>query len=163
MQLIAATKSDNDYDSLFLVKEGHGMEPCITGLPLKCDSIIRLEHINTGKNLHSHNFKSFITDAQEVCGFGQNGQGDLNDNWQIQCYNYKEENIKGITQFFLYHVGTKKYLSVNIKKSLYNDNNCRGCQIRGHREVSSVGLKDKQALWKVQGGVIYNTEEDSKN
>jgi len=163
MQIIASTKKDDDYDSLFIIKEGHGIESCSTGTPIKCGSIIRLEHVNTGKNLHSHEYPSFVTESQEVCGFGENGYGDPNDNWEIQCYNSKEPNLKGETQFFLLHVPTRKYLYVNIRKSLYNDNNCRGCPIRGHREVSCTGSKDKQALWKVKGGIIFNNNEGETN
>jgi hypothetical protein len=81
---------------------------------------------------------------------------DENDNWEIQCYNSKEEKLMGNTQFFLYHVGTKQYLYVNIRKSLYNDSNCRGCPIRGYREASCTTNKDKQSLWKVKGGIIFN-------
>ncbi len=163
MQMIAATKKDDDYDALFIIKEGHGLEACPTGTPIKCGSIVRLEHVNTGKNLHSHNYPSFTTESQECCGFGENGFGDLNDNWELQCYNSKESVLKGETQFFLQHVATRKYLYVNIRKSLYNDNNCRGCPIRGHREVSCTDSKDKQALWKVKGGIIFNElEEENK-
>lgn len=163
MQMMASTKSNDDYDSLFIMKEGHGLEPCLTGMKIKCGSIIRLEHVNTGKNVHTHDFKSFITESQEACGFGENGYGDINDNWEIQCYNSKEEYLKGETQFFLFHVGTKKYLYINIRKSLYNDSNCRGCPIRGLREVSATATKDKQALWKVKGGIIFNAIEEEEN
>ena len=67
----------------------------------------------------------------------------------------------GSTQFFLLHVATKQYLYVNIRKSLYNDSNCRGCPIRGYREASCTTAKDKQSLWRVRGGVIFN-EVDEK-
>ncbi len=163
MQIITSTKNDDDYDNLFIIKEGHGFEPCTTGTPIKCGSTIRLEHVNTGKNIHSHEVKSFVTESQEVCGFGENGNGDLNDNWEVQCYNSKESIVKGDTQFFLLHVPTKKYLYVNIRKSLYNDDNCRNCPIRGQREVSCTSNKDKQSLWKVKGGIIFNSNDSQDN
>lgn len=165
MQIITSVKDTDINDSLFLIKEGHEEKPCETGAPITCNSIIRLEHANTGKNIHSHNFPSFITDSQEVCAFGENGQGDANDNFKIICYNNKKEDnfVTGHTNFFLQHVATKQYLYINIKKSLFNEYNCRGCPILNHREVSCTATKDKQSLWKVIGGIIYNNnnvEED---
>lgn len=44
--------------------------------PVKCNDIIRLEHFQTKKNLHSHNFASPISKQQEVCAFGTDGVGD---------------------------------------------------------------------------------------
>jgi hypothetical protein len=91
-----------------------------------------------------------------VCGFGENGNGDENDNWKVICYNNSDDTVRGNTQFFLYHLGTQRYLYVNVKKSLYNEYNCRGCPIMGQREVSGTPSKDKQALWKVSGGILYS-------
>lgn len=51
----------------YKVKEGDGALPCEVGQPMACGSTIRLEHVNTGKNLHSHSFKSPLTRGQEVC------------------------------------------------------------------------------------------------
>jgi dolichyl-phosphate-mannose--protein O-mannosyl transferase len=130
-----------------------------TGLPVKCDDVIRLEHVNTAMNLHSHNFPSFITDSQEASAFGNNGYGDNNDNWKLECYNWEKPVVYGKTQFFLKHVATEKYLYINIKKSMFNDYNCRGCPINGHREVSCTDKKDKQSLWSVQGGVLFSSTE----
>lgn len=164
MQIITAIKDTDNNDSLFLIKEAHGKEPIETGTPVKCNDVVRLEHINTAKNLHSHSFPSFITDSQEVCGFGGDGEGDVNDNWRIVCYNYQGPALKGSTSFFLYHVGTQQYLYINIKKSLFNEHNCRNCPILNHREVSCTTNKDKQSLWKVIGGILYanNNEENDK-
>jgi dolichyl-phosphate-mannose--protein O-mannosyl transferase len=130
-----------------------------TGVPVKCDDIIRLEHVDTARNLHTHNFQSWLTDSQEATAFGQNGWGDDNDNWKIECYNWNKKFMHGSTQFFLKHIPTEKYLYVNIKKSLFNEYNCRGCPIMGHREVSCTDKKDKQSLWKVSGGVLFNSIE----
>lgn len=163
LQIITAIREYDHYGSLFIIKEAHGKEPCETGTPVNCGDVIRLEHSQTGKNLHSHNFPSFITDSQEVCAFGENGTGDENDNWKIMCYNWKENVLTGKTNFFLQHVDTNQFLYIDIKKSLYNEHNCRGCPILNHREISCTSTKDKQSLWKVGGGIIYtnsNQEND---
>lgn len=36
-------------------------EPCETGKPVKCGDKIRLEHMETNKNLHSHGVRSTIS------------------------------------------------------------------------------------------------------
>lgn len=48
---------------------------------LKCGNKIRLEHMLTKKNLHSHNHRSPISNEQEVSGYGIDGFGDTADNW----------------------------------------------------------------------------------
>jgi dolichyl-phosphate-mannose--protein O-mannosyl transferase len=162
-QIMTSITSSNDYEILFQIKEGNNSTIRETGVPVKCDDIIRLEHVNTARNLHTHLFQSFLTDSQEVTAFGQQGNGDDNDNWRLECYNWSKENIRGATQFFLKHVVTEKYLYVNIKKSLFNEYNCRGCPIVGHREVSATDKKDKQSLWKVSGGVLFRSNENEDN
>ena len=74
----------------------------------------------------------------------------MNDDWEIQCHN-NEKIVQGNTKFYLFHTGTRHYLYINIRKSLFNDLNCMNCPIKGQREVSAQKLKDTQALWKVSG------------
>ena len=147
LQIVTAVQSDKDRNSLFTIKEGETYPTKINGDPVLCGEVIRLEHISTGKNLHSHDFKSFVTNSQEACAFGEDGNGDVNDNFRISCYKQNDnETITGKTEFFLQHVPTEKWLYINYKSSMYNDGNCRGCPIRGQREVSLTGKKDKQCL-----------------
>ncbi len=74
----------------------------------------------------------------------------MNDNWEVQCHN-NETFVHGNTKFYLFHLGTKNYLYINIRRSLYNDINCMNCPIRGQREVSATKQKDAQGLWKIVG------------
>ena len=46
---------------------------------------------------------------------------------------------------------------------MFNDFNCRGCPIRGQREVSLTDEKDKQCLWKVVGGIIFESDDNQRN
>jgi len=70
--------------------------------------------------------------------------------------------VKGYTKFQLYHPPTKAYLYIHIRKSLYNDSNCRGCPIIGQREVSLTKTSDMQSFWKVVGGIIYSPNIDDE-
>jgi len=161
LQIVTAVQSDKDLNSLFTIKEGDTYPVKINGDPVLCGQVIRLEHIITGKNLHSHDFKSFVTNSQEACAFGEDGNGDVNDNYRITCYKQEDNDlITGKTEFFLQHVPTEKWLYINYKTSMYNDGNCRGCPIRGQREVSLTDKKDKQCLWKVIGGIIFSSEKE---
>jgi dolichyl-phosphate-mannose--protein O-mannosyl transferase len=46
---------------------------------------VRLEHLATRQNLHSHGgFPSPVTGQQEVTCFGERGIGDGNDTWRVE-------------------------------------------------------------------------------
>ncbi|XP_047741231.1 protein O-mannosyl-transferase 2, partial [Hyalella azteca] len=52
--------------------------------------LIRLEHVPTGRNLHSHALPAPVTTRHyQVTGYGENGQGDLNDVWRVEIMNGK--------------------------------------------------------------------------
>ena len=97
LQIITAIQEDDDTNSLFLIKEGDRIFPCKNGENILCNSIIRLEHISTGKNIHSHDFpsfiiekqESFIIEKQESCSFGENCIDDDYDSFKIICYKQK--------------------------------------------------------------------------
>lgn len=44
--------------------------------PIKCGQTVRLLHLNTNRNLHSHHFQSPLSRNLEVTAFGENGEGD---------------------------------------------------------------------------------------
>lgn len=43
---------------------------------VKCGDCVRLEHMMTQKNLHTHEHRSPVTGNNEVSGYGNNGNGD---------------------------------------------------------------------------------------
>jgi dolichyl-phosphate-mannose--protein O-mannosyl transferase len=160
LQIITGIRQKDDSSAIWIIKEANNEEMKITGTPVMCGDIIRLEHSSTGKNLHSHNYRSWITDSQEACGYGDNGNGDDNDNFKLICYGTEEKKLFGKTNFFLFHIRTEKYLYINIKTSLFDERNCRNCPILNQREVSLTEAKDKQGLWKISGGLIFKEKED---
>ena len=74
--------------------------------PIKCGDIIRLEHVVTKKNLHSHLVSSPLTGKQEVSAYGDNkGEGDTGDNWMLICHTDFWERDDTI---MLKHIDTEK-------------------------------------------------------
>jgi len=49
---------------------------CLCRSPIKCGTVIRLTHLTTNRNLHSHHFQSPLSRNLEVSAFGDNGEGD---------------------------------------------------------------------------------------
>ena len=162
---------DHDYNSIWTIKEAEmpgpngedQIAPCLTGKKIKCDDIIRLEHMNTRKNLHSHSaFDSPVSGRQEVSSFGNDGDGDGGDNWVVEC---ESDDVGGYvfgkTNFYLKHRDTGLYLYTDTN-SKYTDYNCRRCPIIGQSEISCARGKTKNALWKVHSGFFFpELEEDS--
>jgi len=87
-------KEDNDYNSLWTIKNAQGTPHILPGkflFPDKliltldekvlCGNTIRLEHVLTKKNLHTHDFQSPVSGKSEVSCFGQDGNGDTGINF----------------------------------------------------------------------------------
>lgn len=150
-QVVSGIIDANDPGSLFIFKEAHNEKPCTTGKRIACGQRIRLEHVNSGKNLHSdEEFKSPFSYRQEVSLFGVGGKGDINDDWIIVCKDDSQDFLRGSTVFGLRHAETGKYLYTDNKYS-YNQENCRNCPIIGQREVSATLTQSSYCDWKVVG------------
>jgi len=124
-----------------------------TAMPIKCGEIIRLTHLETQVNLHSHEVKSPLSRQQEVSGFGQgDGNGDNGDDWKVVCstnsgYWRREAKVH------LQHVETGKYLGASSTVK-FNHQNCgHNCPILNHLESFSRASQDKYGQWFVESGV----------
>lgn len=75
---------------------------------LKNGDWIRLEHVATKRNLHSHGEKApLTTHHNQVTGYGDNGKGDANDFWRVEIVSGEGDDgrIKTVkTVFRLIHV-----------------------------------------------------------
>jgi dolichyl-phosphate-mannose--protein O-mannosyl transferase len=78
-----AGADDND---LWRIKPAHGRPTDAAPVPaLVHGEVVRLEHLATRRNLHSHaGFPSPVTKQQEVTAYGQEGTGDANDDWRLE-------------------------------------------------------------------------------
>jgi hypothetical protein len=70
--------------------------------------------------------------------------------------------LYGSTKFQIFHKPTNSYVYINIRKSLFNEYNCRGCPILGQREVSLQTTNDLQSIWKVVGGIIFTEDKNNE-
>lgn len=122
-----------------------------TAQPIKCGEIIRMTHLDTLVNLHSHEVKSPLSRQQEVSGFGEgDGNGDNGDDWKVICsttYWTRESKMH------LQHVDTGKYLGASSTVK-FNHQNCgHSCPILNHLEAFSRASLDKYGQWFVESGV----------
>ncbi|XP_046606702.1 stromal cell-derived factor 2 [Neodiprion virginianus] len=107
-QSVTATEIQEDGNSHWLVKAETGKQ-CIRGKPIKCGDIVRLEHLSTKKNLHSHHFSSPLSGNQEISAYGdEKGEGDTGDDWLVVCQSEFWERDNPI---MLKHIDTNVYLS----------------------------------------------------
>ncbi|MGY4645178.1 MIR domain-containing protein [Cellulomonas sp. URHB0016] len=82
------TFGGSDDGDLWRLTGPHGSAPDAPGgggNALTDGDVVRLRHVRTGRNLHSHaGFPSPLTGQQEVTAFGTDGVGDHNDDWRVE-------------------------------------------------------------------------------
>jgi dolichyl-phosphate-mannose--protein O-mannosyl transferase len=118
---------------------------------IRCGSIIRLTHMTSMKNLHSHGVKSPLSRQNEVSGFGAgDGKGDNGDGWKLVCdttYWKREGMMK------LIHVDSGKFLGASSTVKFTQQNCGRSCPIMNHLEASGRTETAAYAYWVVELGV----------
>jgi hypothetical protein len=85
-QQVVIARAERDSNDRWVVKGPYGTpEKYREGNSVRNGDIVRLEHENTSRNLHSHpGYPSPVTPQQEVTAY-QTGQiGDTSDNWRVQ-------------------------------------------------------------------------------
>lgn len=123
---------DND---LWIVKGPHGQpENYRAGQVVRGGDIVRLEHVPTRRNLHSHSgHPSPVTRQQEVTCFGENGLGDDNDNWRVEIEG--EDVWHGGNRLRLIHVNTNHALHSHSVRYVQQ------------QEVTGFGSRDDNDWW----------------
>lgn len=143
-QSITLKRGVDDNNGFWTVQKGIGQE-CKRGSPIKNGKIIRLQHVNTGKWLHSHReFKSPLSNNQEVSGFGGHDETNSADNWMVEIEgggNWGREK-----SFRLKHVDTGAYLYSTGKHQF-------GRPINGQREVAAKKRTDANSVWSAMEGL----------
>ncbi|KAJ4460096.1 putative stromal cell-derived factor 2 [Paratrimastix pyriformis] len=152
-QSVTCFPNSDDSNSLWTVKGAHGSQ-CKRGTPIQCDATIRLEHAGTHKNLHSHLFRSPLSQQQEVSAFGDaSASGDTGDNWKVECVNPKKGQtnwVRGQT-VRLVHADTGKLLHSHAKFRYGNP-------IPGQQEVTAFEKRNPENEWASREGVYVASE-----
>ena len=138
--------------TLWWIREGQDDYYCETARPIPCNSKLRLTHLDTMKNLHSHAMQSPLSRQQEVSAFGQgDGQGDTGDDWILECTSGTHWKRGEVVR--LKHADTEKYLGGSSSVKFTADNCGRGCPIMNHLESFARQQKDDFSAFKVEMGV----------
>ena len=98
-------EDDNDW---FILKREHAAYPK-RGVVMSGETV-RLTHKMSSKNVHSSDeFKSPTSEQQEVCCFGEKGEGNEGDNWKIISASGQKEFIPK-SEVLIFHVKGNCYL-----------------------------------------------------
>lgn len=153
-QLVTAAVSTDSHNALWQIREKDGAPACDLGKPIKCGGVIRLTHINTNNNLHTHGIKSPLSKQHEVTGFGNGqGEGDMGDDWRVMCSSGEEYWLRGEEVSFR-SSATSRYLG-SASNAKFTQQNCgRGCPILDHLEVFGRQQNDQHTKWKTDVGVF---------
>lgn len=150
-QSVTAVKNADDHNSYWQIKPKLNVVK-ERGDPIKCGEVVRLFHLSTRRNLHSHLFQSPLSNNQEVSAFGENGDGDDGDNWIVDCdeeYWQRDEPVR------LKHEATKKFLHIT--------GDAYGRPIHGQLEVSCYSHPTQLNLWRVHEGVYIKQSAPNSN
>lgn len=111
-----------DLNNLWIIKKHYtDSGPLNSSSPVEFvrhGDLVRLEHKETTRNLHSHSLEAPLTRKHyQVTGYGINGTGDTNDFWRIEVINRKFGNrIKVLrSQIRFIHMATGCVLSSSGK------------------------------------------------
>ncbi|KAI9922436.1 hypothetical protein PsorP6_000626 [Peronosclerospora sorghi] len=166
-QSVTSHRARNDVNSYWLVKEADAAPPCHVGQAIACGATIRLEHVATRRNLHSHAYSAPLSAPHhEVSAFGVAGEGDALDTWVVECQEHQQCSAADQCEddgrwkrgqlVRLRHKETKQWLYTS-STARYNDQNCPHCPINGQQEVSCSSKRQDETLWFAEEG-IYVTE-----
>jgi len=151
-QVVTLVSDKAEHSTLWQVREGDNESQCSPGEPIKCGQIIRLTHLQSQKNLHTHHIPSAISRQQEISGFGENGEGDHGDDWRVLCNGKTWQKDQAVR---FEHVGTSAYLSAS-KNFMFNEQNCRNCPILNHMEVAGTRRMDETSYFKASIGIFLS-------
>ena len=90
------TYAHKDDNNKWIIKKFNETAPALdnSSIPIelvRSGDMVRLEHLVTRRNLHTHRQPAPVTKKQfQVTGYGENGTGDANDVWRIEVVGGKE-------------------------------------------------------------------------
>uniref|UniRef100_F7AXT5 Stromal cell derived factor 2 n=1 Tax=Xenopus tropicalis TaxID=8364 RepID=F7AXT5_XENTR len=149
-QSVTGVTSVDDGNSYWRIR-GQTSTVCERGKLIKCGQSVRLTHVNTGRNLHSHHFTSPLSGNQAISAFGDDGEGDILDDWTVLCggeFWQRDDEVR------FRHTSTSVFLSVTGEQY--------GRPINGQREVHGMSYANQNSYWKVMEGIFMKPSEQSR-
>jgi len=157
-QSVTGVEQINDNNSLWIVKspykgtDSSSFKDCVQGTAVRNGQVIRLQHYATRRNLHSHNHRSPLSKQQEVSAFGENGDGDSSDNWEVVVNNPEGIWHRDTTVWFR-HAETNQWLQSHDVK--YRQ------PIQGQQEVTCVRQQSADTSWISMEGIYFPVSSPS--
>nr|XP_020754205.1 stromal cell-derived factor 2-like protein 1 [Odocoileus virginianus texanus] len=148
-QSVTGVEASDDANSYWRIRGGTE-GGCPRGSPVRCGQAVRLTHVLTGKNLHTHHFRSPLSNNQEVSAFGEDGEGDDLDLWTVRCSGQHWEREAAVR---FQHVGTSVFLSVTGEQY--------GSPIRGQHEVHGMASASTHNKWKAMEGIFIKPSPEA--
>lgn len=156
-QAVTGNPDAGDPGSYWQVRaaDEHGGTHCIQGDVLNHGDKVKLTHLRTKKNLHSHNYQSPLSQKQEVSAFGDDGVGDAGDVWELLVREKGDVYAAGwggpwlrdsVVRFK--HVVTGQYL-FSHRKTFNNG------PVNGMNEITGSPRADDRTLWSVDEGIFH--------
>jgi len=147
-QSVTGVSTSEDVNSHWVIKGPNEKEICKRGEPIECGQKIRLEHLTTHRNLHSHHFSSPLSNDQEVSCFGENGVGDTGDVWKVMCEGDFWDRHEKV---MLKHQDTGSFLATSGQTF--------GRPISGQYEIVGRRNPDAYSDWRVQEGIYIHKSD----
>jgi dolichyl-phosphate-mannose--protein O-mannosyl transferase len=149
-QSVTGLSDAGDVNSYWVVKQAHGASRRPAGSMVQCGDMIRLQHLSTGNNLHSHLHKAPMSADYEVSAYRKDEastarwhDGDSGDNWELQCDD--DGPWARFSKVSLRHVDTGAFLSSSAKLKYSNP-------IPNQLQVAATKRKTRGSYWKTNEG-----------
>lgn len=150
-----------DANSYWVVKGPHGGGAPATSEPVACGARVRLQHLSTQRNLHSHLHRAPMNGDFEVSAYAQADEGvwregDSGDNWRVMCERARDGAPwpRG-GKLRLKHEDTGAFLSASGRLK-YGD------PIANQLHVSARKWSNADCYWRAAEGFFLAEKEEKK-
>ncbi|CDF41172.1 unnamed protein product [Chondrus crispus] len=152
-QSVTGFHDAGDSNSYWIVKAAHGAARRLAGEPVKCGDWVRLQHLNTGKNLHSHDHRAPMNADAEVSAYalqkdGRWFNGDTADNWVLECVARGAAQWKRFEHVRFKHQEGGKWLAADARLKFREP-------IPGQLQVSGSSRQNANTVWKTNEGFYF--------
>eukprot|EP01103_Thecamoeba_quadrilineata_P006449 TRINITY_DN16179_c0_g1_i1.p1 TRINITY_DN16179_c0_g1~~TRINITY_DN16179_c0_g1_i1.p1 ORF type:complete len:207 (+),score=20.03 TRINITY_DN16179_c0_g1_i1:16-636(+) len=148
-QSVTGFPDHDDTNSYWLIKAQDG-HTCSQGQVVRNQDVIRLQHLNTRRLLHSHLIASPLSHTQEVSCYGDNGEGDQGDNWIVET---KADLWGRKSPVKFRHQQTGSYLTAD-------PNHKYGNPIPNQLEISARSSSSANSQWVTEEGVYFERTKE---